>query len=112
MLRFKKYICIVFCRHIVFHEWIELNRVRNEEVCKRGGLEGSWRVECTTQRVLRWFGHVERTDEYRMNRWVLMAEESGARVRGRPRLGLMDVVKAAWGRRGLTLEAKHNARKI
>ena len=39
------------------------------------------------QRLLRWFGHVERMDEYRMARRVLMAEVSGGRVRGRPRLG-------------------------
>ena len=31
------------------------------------------------QRVLRWFGHVERMDEYRMVRKVL-AEVSGGRV--------------------------------
>ena len=42
------------------------------------------------QRVLRWFGYVERMDEYRMARRVLMAEVSGGRVRGRPRLGWMD----------------------
>ena len=29
------------------------------------------------QRVLRWFGHVERMAEYRMARRVLMAEVSG-----------------------------------
>ena len=38
------------------------------------------------QRVLRWFGHVERMDVYRMAKRVLMAEVSGGRVRGRPRL--------------------------
>ena len=31
-------------------------------------------------------GHVERMDEYRMAWRVLMAEVSGGRVRGRPRL--------------------------
>ena len=36
------------------------------------------------QGVLRWFGHVERMDEYRMERRVLMAEVNGGRVRGRP----------------------------
>ena len=46
------------------------------------------------QRVLRWFGHVERMDEYRMARRVLMAEVSGGFVRGRLRLGWMDGVKA------------------
>ena len=32
------------------------------------------------QRVLRWFGHVERMDEYRLARRVLMAEVSGGWV--------------------------------
>ena len=32
------------------------------------------------QRVLRWFGHVERMDEYRMARTVMMAEVSEGRV--------------------------------
>ena len=46
-------------------------------------------------RVLRWFGHVERMEEYRMARRVLMEFKrvSGGRVRGRPRLGWMDGVK-------------------
>ena len=42
------------------------------------------------QRVLRWFGHVQRMDEYHMARRVLMAEVIGGWVRGRPRLGWMD----------------------
>ena len=45
------------------------------------------------QRVLRWFGHMERMNEYRMARRVLMAEVSG----GRPRLGWMDGVNVALG---------------
>ena len=57
------------------------------------------------QRILRWFGHVYRTDEYRMTRRVLMAEVIGGRVRGRPRLGWMDGVKMAIGNRGMTVEA-------
>ena len=57
------------------------------------------------QRVLRWFGHVERMDEYRMARRLLMAEVSGGWVRGRPRLGWMDSVKVALGKRGMTVEA-------
>ena len=54
-----------------------------------------WRAEIerevasiADQRVLRWFGHVERMDEYRMARRVLMTEVSGGRVRGRPRYRL------------------------
>ena len=40
-----------------------------------------------------------------MARRVLMAEVSGGRVRGRPRLGWMDGVKMALGNRGVTVEA-------
>ena len=61
------------------------------------------------QRLLRWFGHVEKMDEYRMARRMLMSEVSGGRVRRRPRLGWMDGVTAALGNRGITVEA---ARKI
>ena len=57
------------------------------------------------QRLLRWFGHVERMDEYRMARRVLMAEVSGGRVQGTPRLGWMDGVMVTSGNRGMTVEA-------
>ena len=50
--------------------------------------------------------HVERMDEYRMARRVLMTKVSGGRVRGRPRLGWMDGVKVALGNRGMTVEAE------
>ena len=63
------------------------------------------------ERVLRWFGHVERMDEYRMARRVLMAEVSGGGVRRRPRLGLMDGVKVALGNRGMTVEAARQCAK-
>ena len=43
------------------------------------------------------FGHVERMDEYRMARMVLMAEVSEGRVRGRPRLVRMDGMMVALG---------------
>ena len=52
-----------------------MDRVRNEEVCSRDGI-GKELVSRADQRVLRWFGHVERMDEYHMARRVLMAEES------------------------------------
>ena len=44
-------------------------------------------------------------DEHRMARIVLMAEVSGGRVRGRPRLGWMEGVKVTLGNRGMTMEA-------
>ena len=69
-----------------------MDRVKNEELCRRAGIENE--LVCTVdQRVLRWVGHVERMDEYRMARWVLMAELSA--VRGRPGLGWMDGAKVA-----------------
>ena len=40
-----------------------------------------------------------------MARRMLMAEVSGGRVRGRPRLGWMDREKVALGNRGVTVEA-------
>ena len=49
--------------------------------------------------------HVEKMDEYRMARRVLVAEISGGRVRGRPRLGWMDGVKVSLGNRGMTVVA-------
>ena len=46
---------------------------------------------------------MERMDEYRMTRRVLMAEVSGEQVRG-TRLGWLDVVKVAFRNRGKTVE--------
>ena len=61
---------------------------------------------------MRWFGHVERMDEYLMARRVLMAEVSIGRVRGRPRFGWLDGVKVAMGNRGMTVEAVPQCAKI
>ena len=52
------------------------------------------------QRVLRWFGHVERMDEYRMARRLLMAEVSG---------GIQPW--EALGNRGMTVEAARQCTK-
>ena len=54
-------------------------RVRNEEVRRRARIEREL-ASRADQRVLRWFGHVERIDEYRMARRVLMAEVNGGRA--------------------------------
>ena len=50
-----------------------MDRVRNEEVRRRAGIEREL-ASRADQRVLRWFGHGERMDEYRMARKVLMAK--------------------------------------
>ena len=62
--------------------------VRNEEVRRRARIEREL-ASRADQRVLRWFRHVERMDEHCMARRVLIAEVSGGRVRGRPRLDWM-----------------------
>ena len=85
-----------------------IDRFRNDEGRKRTGIEREL-ANRADQSVLRWFGHVERMNEYRIARRVLMADVSGGRVRGRQRLGWLDGVKVALGGRGMTAEA---ARKM
>ena len=87
-----------------------MDRVRNEEVRRRALIERQL-ASRADQRVLRWFGHVERMDQYRMARRVLMAEVSGGWVRGRLRLGWMDGVKVALCSRGMTVEAAQQCAK-
>ena len=89
---------------------LRMDRVRNEERHRRAGIEREL-ASTADQRVLRWFGHVKRMDDYRMARRVLMAEVSGGRVRGRLRLGWMDGVKVALGNRGMTVEAARQCAK-
>ena len=80
-----------------------MDRVRNEEVRRRAGIEKEL-ASRTDQRLLRWFAHVERMDEYCMERRVLMVELNGVLVHGRPRLGWMDGAKLALGNRRMTVE--------
>ena len=81
-----------------------MDRVSNEEVCRRARIlrELAGKID---QRVLKWFGHVERMDESRLTRRVMMAEVSGRRVLGRPRFSWMEGVKVALGNRGMMVEA-------
>ena len=64
-----------------------MDRVRNEEVRRRAGIETE-SASRADQGVLRWLG--TRMDEYHKVSRVLMAKVSGGHVRGRPRLGWMD----------------------
>ena len=89
---------------------LRMDRVKNEEVRRRARIEREL-ASRAYQKVLKWFRHVERMDEYRMARRVLMAEVSGGRVRGIPRLGWMDGVKEALGNRGMTVEAARQCAK-
>ena len=77
--------------------------VRNDEFLRRAGIERE-SASRADQRVLRWFGHVERMYEYRMARRGLMAAVSGGRVRGRPMIGWMNGVTVALDNRGMTMK--------
>ena len=81
-----------------------MDRGRNEEVRRSARIEREL-ASRADQRVLRWFGQVERMDEYRMARRVFMAEVSGGLVRGSPRLLWMDGVKVALRNSEMTVES-------
>ena len=81
-----------------------MDRVMNEEVHRRAGIK-KWLASRVDEWVLRWFGHGESMNEYRMATRVLMAAVSGGRVLGRPRLGSMNGVTVALSSRGMTVEA-------
>ena len=70
---------------------------------RRAGIERELESRAD-QRVLRWLGHVERMDVFRIARSVLISEVSRGWVRGRPRLGWMDGEKVTLRNRGLTKE--------
>ena len=88
-----------------------LERVKNEEVRGIAETEREW-ASRADQRVLRWFGHVERMDEYRMARRVLMAEVSGGGYEGyRGYAGWM-VQRWPWATEEWWFRLRDNARKI
>ena len=87
-----------------------IERVVNEEVHRIAGIEREL-ASIADQRVLTRFVHVERIYEYRLARRVFMAEVSGGRVQGRPRLGWRDGVKVALDNRRMTVEAGRQCTK-
>ena len=87
-----------------------IDRVKNEEVLSTAGIEREL-ASRADQRVLRWFGHVERMDEYRKARKVLMVEVSGGRVPGRPRFGSLDGVMVALSNGSMKVEAMRRCAK-
>ena len=60
-------------------ECLEWKKLGIEEVHRRAGIEREL-ASRADQRVLRWFAHVKRMDDYRMARRVLMAKVSGGLV--------------------------------
>ena len=89
---------------------LRMHRVMNEEVHSRAGIEreSTSRVD---QRALRWFKHVERMDEYHMQRRGLMAEVCIGRVRGKLRLAWMGGVTVNLDNRGMMAEATRQRAK-
>jgi len=80
-----------------------MDRVRNEEVRRRAGVDRSL-SERVDQKVLRWFGHMERMEGERLVKRVWIANASGVRPRGRPKIRWMDGVERALDVRGVTVE--------
>ena len=80
-----------------------LDRVRNVAVRERTGVERvlAGRVDMS---VLRWFGHMERMNEDRMVKKVLISEVNGNRARGRPRFRWMCCVNRALNERGMNVD--------
>ena len=70
-----------------------VDRIRNEVVRKRtgAGAELATRVDMN---VLRWFEHVERTEDERILKKVMNARVNSIGMRGRPRLVWMDGVRS------------------
>ena len=76
--------------------------VRNEEVRRRVGVEREM-AERVDERVLNWFGHVERMEGERLTKRVYEASVEGARGRGAPPKGWMSGLKEILGNRGMTV---------
>ena len=87
-----------------------MDRVKNEEVCRRTGIEREL-ASRADQRVLRWFGNVEKMDGYRMARKVSMADVSGGWVQGRQRLSWVEGVKMTLGSRRMMVDAARQCAK-
>ena len=81
-----------------------LDRIRNEEVRRRTGVVSEL-AERADQRVLKWFGHMERMNEGRLVKKVMKSQVNGRRMRGRPRMGWMEGVKGALSNRGMSVDA-------
>ena len=80
-----------------------MDRERNEVVRSRTGAEIEL-AKKVDNRVLGWFGHMERMDERRLTKRVWCAEMSGKNARGRPRYGWTDGVNRAVHERSLTMD--------
>ena len=85
-----------------------LDRLENVEVRRRVGVDRTMRVKAE-ERVLSWFGHMERMSGERLTKRVYKSEVGGARRRGRPPKGWMSAVEDALKERRMTVR---NARVV
>ena len=75
--------------------------VTNEEVRQRVGVDRTLE-DRADERVLNWFGHVERMSGERLTKRVYESSVEGSRGRGAPPKGWMSGVKDALRKRGMT----------
>ena len=92
----------------VNHECIELQMKRCIEKME---WKGHWHVEWMRERVLTWFGLMQRKDVYQKYRRVLMMEVIRGQVLGRLRLGWMDGMNVVFGSIGMMVEAEQQCWK-
>ncbi|XP_044744708.1 uncharacterized protein LOC123306668 [Coccinella septempunctata] len=77
------------------------DRVRNEEVKLRMGVEGSLTTEIERNQLI-WYGHVQRMPNTRLPKRVMEWIPMGRRKRGRPRKTWKEGVSRAMSERSLT----------
>ena len=78
------------------------DRFENVEIRRRVGIDRPLRVR-VEERVLSWFGHMERMNGERMTKKVYESEVGGARRQGRPPKGWRSAVKDALNERRMTV---------
>ena len=78
------------------------NHIRNDDIRENLGVLSV--EEAARVSRLRWFGHVQRMQDYRLPKRILSAEVPGVRPRGRPRKRFIDSIRSDLEIRGLRLD--------
>jgi hypothetical protein len=79
------------------------DRLRSEEIRRTTGIVREL-ADRADNSVLRWFGHMERMKGERLAKRVMKSKVNERNVRGRPKFGWMDGVKAALRNHGMSVE--------
>jgi hypothetical protein len=80
----------------------KVDKMRNEYIRELCGIEKGV-IERISECILRWFGHVERMEEYRLVKKIYSSECVGIRTVGRPKMRWIDSVKRCLTDRGMSL---------